>query len=363
MPKPEAVVLSEVITVDIRLDPVQTIINSMVLFVRSEELSGLNPWIYETAAALTPEARANHNLVLIGFHYAVVPTRFWKDFPTYLAHLENSDPISLRDKVLDFYLGIEPHEGTETKLEGSKETLLADPDFFMDFLRNRFGEELIDAEIETKAHKLLNDPAGMQNLIVSHLKTMWEDYFEAECERTRPMLADAVMAFEEIDFSGMSREEVTKFIIGRDISPDFWAKCSADANQLVFVPSAHNGPYLGKFQYKNAQGVIFGARLPKDTEIHAPDLSRNEITIRLSALADDVRLHILRSIAEEGEMRSQDIMKRLEISQSAASRHLKQLSATGYLIERRCSGAKCYSLNTERVQDTLKAVSAFLLCE
>jgi DNA-binding MarR family transcriptional regulator len=62
-------------------------------------------------------------------------------------------------------------------------------------------------------------------------------------------------------------------------------------------------------------------------------------------------------------MRSQEIIEQLGISQSAASRHLNQLSATGYLIERRCSGAKCYSLNQERVQDTMRAVEAFLLCD
>ena len=177
------------------------------------------------------------------------------------------------------------------------------------------------------------------------------------------MLSDAVMAFEEIDFSTMSRDEAAKYITGQEVNPDFWERTNQDANHLIFVPSAHNGPYLGQFQYKNAQGLIFGARLPKDTEVDAPDLSRNEITVRLSALADDVRLHILKLIAEEGELRSQDIMDRLDLSQSAASRHLNQLSATGYLIGRRCSGAKCYTLNTERIQDTLRAVSAFLLCE
>ena len=363
MPKPESVVMPDVITVDIRLDPVQTIINSMVLIVRSEELSGLNPFIYETAAVLSPELRATHELVLIGFHYAVLPTRFWKDFPTFLTHLENSDPITLRDNILDAYLDFEPCEPAEKKTEADKESLLADLDFFLSFLRNGFGDELIFTEIETKAHKLMNEPEKMQQVIVSHLRTMWEDYFQAECERSQPMLEDAVLAFKEIDFSGMTREEVTKYITGKDVGQECWEKSFNNANQLIFVPSAHNGPYLGKFHYKNAQGMIFGARLPKDTNIHAPDLSRNEITIRLSALADDVRLHILKTIAEEGELRSQEIMERLDISQSAASRHLKQLSATGYLIERRCSGAKCYSLNTEQVQETLGAVSAFLLCD
>ena len=363
MPKPDAIFTPEVTSVDIRLDSVQTIIHSMVLMVRSEELSGLNPWIYETTSALTPEQKATHELVLIGVHYAVVPTRFWKDFPTFLAHLEKSDPLVLRDKVLDFYLNYEPCEKTGKLIEGTKDSLLDDFEFFLEYLRNRFEEKQVFPEIEKKAHELLNDPGKMQQIITTHLRFMWEEYFQAEWERVKPMLSDAVMAFKEIDFRNMSREKVAEYITEQDLNQEYWDLSSKDINQLIFVPSAHVGPYLGKFQYKNALGVIFGARLPKDTEIHAPDLSRNEITIRLSALADDVRLHILKLMAEEGELRSQDIMERLQLSQSAASRHLKQLSATGYLTERRCSGAKCYTLNTDKIQDTLRAVGAFLLCE
>jgi DNA-binding transcriptional ArsR family regulator len=107
--------------------------------------------------------------------------------------------------------------------------------------------------------------------------------------------------------------------------------------------------------------VLFGARVPEGAQIHAPDLSRAEILVRLNALADDTRLRILKLISEGGELRSQEIMTRLELSQSAASRHLTQLSATGYLDERRCEGAKCYALNPRRIKDTLRAISAFLL--
>jgi DNA-binding transcriptional ArsR family regulator len=363
MPQPEALVLQETTSVEIMLDQVQTFINSMVLLVRSEELSGLNPWIYETVGALTSEQKTDHDLVTIGVHQAILPTRYWKDLPTFLAHLESADPVMLRDKVLNAYINFEPCEEAEETIEADNETLLADVDFFLKYLKSRFGEEYIDPVIEIKAHELLNNPVQMQKLIVSHLNFMWEEFFKSEWERIEPMLNDAVMAFEEIDFSDMSRAEAIKYITGRDITGECWKKEPPDANRLVFVPSAHNGPYLGRFHYKNTLGIIFGARLPKDTEVHAPDLSRNEITIRLGALADDVRLHILKLIAEDGELRSQEIMDRLELSQSAASRHLKQLSATGYVIERRCSGAKCYSLNEERVQDTLRAVAAFLLCD
>lgn len=363
MPSPDTIVLPEVTTVEIRLDPVQTFINSMVLLVRSEELSGLSPWVYETAGSLTEDQMADHELVMLGLHYAVLPNRHWDDVPSYLAGLERSNPLALRNQLLDFYLDFKCCESQEEQIPATRESLLEDRDFFLDYLRSKFGEEAVISEVESKAFHLLNDPSAMQEKIVTHLRWMWEEYFQAEWERIKPMLADAVLAFQEIDFSQMEKDEVANYITGKEVGQEFWEKTNPDAAQLIFVPSAHNGPYLGGFHYKNALGIIFGARLPRDTKMHAPDLSRNEITIRLSALADDVRLKILKSIAVEGELRSQEIIDQLELSQSAASRHLKQLSATGYLLERRCSGAKCYSLNKERVQDTMRAVEAFLLCD
>jgi len=362
MPNPDAIVLPEVNTVEVRLDPVQTFINSMVLISRSEELSGLNPWIYETAAALTEEQMAQHYLVVIGLHYIMLPARFWKDIPSYLWHLKNSNPLTLRDQLLDFYIRYEPCDLTDDIPDADKDLLLADVNYFLDYLEKKFSAGNIDRDVESKAFDLLNDPPEMQRQVASHLKFMWDEHFKDEWKRIVPMLEDAVLAFEQVDFSNMSREEVAKYITGTDVKADYLDEIGEN-QQMIFVPSAHNGPYQGMFHYKNSRGLIFGARLPEDTQVHAPDLSRNEITIRLGALADDLRLNILRMIAEEGEMKSQEIMDKLDLSQSAASRHLKQLSATGYLTERRCSGAKCYALNEERVQDTLRAVAAFLLCE
>jgi DNA-binding MarR family transcriptional regulator len=65
-------------------------------------------------------------------------------------------------------------------------------------------------------------------------------------------------------------------------------------------------------------------------------------------------------LSQQGELCSKDIISELDLSQSAASRHLQQLSATGYLSERRVEGAKCYSLSLERIQDTFQALEYFL---
>ena len=142
---------------------------------------------------------------------------------------------------------------------------------------------------------------------------------------------------------------------------EYWKLVFEQAERLIFVPSTHVGPYLGKFKFGNTLWMLFGARIPEGVQVHAPDLSRAEILVRISALADDTRLRILKLVSEGGELCSHDIMIRLRLSQSAVSRHLKHLSATGYLSERRCNGAKCYALNPKRVEDTLCAISVFLL--
>lgn len=362
MPDPNVIIMPDTAEIKVQLVPVQTQINSLVLIARSKDLSGLSSWIYDTYNTLTPKQKETHHLVVIGLHFAIIPTRSWNDFPTYLKHLESCSPTYLRDKVLDAYLTLKSCQPVPDNYKTmDKQSLLDDLNLFLDYLRTRFGEEYVFEDIETKAHVLLNDPAKMQNLIVSHLRYMWDQHLSEEWERITPMLQDAVTAFEKTDFHKMSRLEAAKYITGQELKDKNWGINAEEVEQIRFVPSAHTGPYLGKFHNKNMIGIIFGARLPDDAVFHAPDLSRTEITVRLNALADEVRLHILKLTAQEGELRSQEIMQKIQLSQSAASRHLKQLSATGYLNERRCSGAKCYSFNAERVEDTLQAVSAFLL--
>ncbi|MBE9524051.1 MAG: winged helix-turn-helix transcriptional regulator [Chloroflexi bacterium] len=362
MPDPNVIVMSNVGTISVQLDLVQTALHSLMLITRADHLSGLNNWVYDTADVLTAEELDKHRLVLLGLHYAVIPTKKFIDFPAYLKHLENSDPDSLRDKIIKTYLTIKTCDNDSKEFpNASPETLLNDLDFFLEFLQARFGTEYVDIDTEIQAHALLNDPQAMKTLILDHLSFMWDHHLKSECARITPLLQDAVRAFAQKDFSGLSLNEAAKYITGQKFKDKHWDLDTEQAEQIIFVPSAHIGPYLGRFHNKNASGIIFGARLPEDTKIHAPDLSRGEITVRLSALADDIRLNILKLLATEGELRSQDIMEKLQLSQSAASRHLKQLSATGYLSERRCSGAKCYHINEKRIENTLQAVAAFLL--
>jgi ArsR family transcriptional regulator len=242
------------------------------------------------------------------------------------------------------------------------EAVLKDADSYLDFLRVRFGTKHVDDELEAWAYSYVLDPPAMQEFIVSQLRKMWNEHLAAEWERVEPMLRDAVQALRQIDFSAMSRLEAAQSIVGRELEEEKWEEALKRAEQVIFVPTAHIGPYLGRLGIGgDTLWVFFRARPPRGIQSQVPDLSLEEIVVRLSALADDTRLRILKLIAEEGELLSQDIMTRLDLSQSAASRHLKQLSAVGYLTARRHDGAKCFTLNPQHIEDTLRAVSSFLL--
>ena len=367
MPVQDVILEPEANPVVVALEPAHNAIHSMLMVVKARHLSGLGDWVARTAEAMTAEERRRHELVILGFFHAILPAESWPSFPTYLDHLAAVEPDVLRDRMLATYARFplkSAGAGCGSELEASNvnwEEVLRDSESYLGFLRARFDAEILDEELEARAYSYVANPPAMQELIVSHLRKMWDEHLSEEWVRAEPMLTDAVRAFEQADLSKMERREAVEWVTGQELEGEHWDRVFEESERIVLVPSVHVGPYKGKYREGGKLWLIFGARLPEGSRYYAPDLSRAEIVVRLSALADDNRLRILQSVAEAGELASQDIMAGLGLSQSAASRHLKQLSATGYLAERRCGGAKCYQLEPKRIEDTLKAVSRFLL--
>jgi DNA-binding transcriptional ArsR family regulator len=298
-------------------------------------------------------------VVLIGVHYAVVPTRSWSSFSLYLDDLARQNPVALRDRVFDAYFSIGKAKSgsTDGLMKPAIADMLADQTLYFSFLRERFGT--FDEDIEAAAHVLLNDPAKLQETVVSHLRYMWTHIMSLEWERVQPLLQTCVDAYRQIDFSGKSNTEAIQQVVEQ--KPDDWCqKVAGEADRVVFVPSAHVGPYQGRYMVNRTLYLLFGARQPRGALDLSPELSRSELLVRVTALADDTRLRLLHFIAQNGEQRSPDIIRQLDLSQSAASRHLQQLSATGYLTERWHEGSKWYSLNADRLDDTFRALTRYL---
>lgn len=342
----------------VALEPAHNVQHSLVMLTLAEEISGFDEWIYRTVATMTPEERATNQLVMIGLYYATCPVTSYPSFPIFVEHLAGESAVRVRNRVLEAYIDI--IEKADDGRRPTYDELLADVNSFLAFLRRGFGDGHFNPDVERRAYTYLIDPPAMHELIVNHMRSMWYKYMAVEWERVRPVLQKAVRAFETIDLSAMDRQEAVEFVIGRPLKADKWCSKLEAFKQLHFVPSAHIGPYTKLFTSGDQAWMVFGARLPEGAQEDVPELSRAEILVRLNALADDTRLSMLKLLTVELELRSQDIMQRLDLSQSGASRHLQQLTAAGFLDERRCNGAKCYSLNIARLDATLQALSSFL---
>lgn len=361
MPAPVQDVLTENRSelIDFGLEPAFNAVHSLFLLTMTEERSGLGDWVVRTAQALSPEERQRHRLVMVGFYFLVNPYRSWPSFPAFVEHLAQEDATAMRDRLLATYASL--GKGDAQGLDA--EEVLASADNYLAFLRGRFEDKFLEEDLERQAYEYVVNPEKLQDLIVSHLRFMWREHLEAEWRRVRPMLEDSVRAFQQVDFEGMSPEQAIELVTGEKAEGHFWDWTLKQERRLVFLPSAHVGPYVGRYHSDEVLWLVFGARLPDGVDVDAPDLSRADIVVRLNALADDDRLRVLKLISERGELRSQEVMEALDFSQSASSRHLKQLSASGFLTERRCNGAKCYQLNPPRIEYTLDAVAKFLLAD
>lgn len=352
--------------VQVELEPGLNAFTSALLIAKEAHDPGIHEWITRVRLQMSADEFTRHKLVLIGFYYAVLPRKNHASFSAYILDLEQTPPSVFRQTLLDSYSKIYKGSCTPEQKDAPVEwdEILSSPAKYVNFLKERFGEEHVEEDIETRAYDYVIDPAAMKQLIVGHMRWLWSNHLESEWVRVRPLLEESVRAFKKVDFSGMSRIEAARLITGQELEDSKWEELLEQAETVTFIPNAHIGPYIHKSHETSSNDtlyVYFGARQPDGIEDRIPELDRTEIVARISALADDTRLQVLQMIAERGEMRSQEIIEEINLSQPSVSRYLSQLTAAGYLQERRANGAKIYILNKDRIEKTLKAVHAFLL--
>jgi DNA-binding transcriptional ArsR family regulator len=285
---------------------------------------------------------------------AYEPDVEWPSFPAYLEHLAGQDPVRMRDRCLAHMF---PSLGKQ-RTHGAKwmdlETFVAAID------RSEIDVE-VDDGLFAEAHSLLTDPPALRDRIVSHLTAMWRQVLAPEWARNEAALARIVDALQRRagDYAGQTAYEAIQSVTGRDVRGT-WQQVLGPAKTLVLIPCPHIGPYLMHYAYVPVVRVIYGAHPPQKTERAPAAFDQAALLVQLRTLADETRLRILELLLDEGELYAQEIIARLQVSKSAASRHLSQLSAAGYLTERQGTGkSKCYALNREHFQATLRLLERF----
>jgi len=358
----EFVLAPALVSVQFDLDPVSNTLQSLRMLNDTERLSGLHDWLLRTVAALTPERRYQNRMVFIAFEPLLfLPERSPASLPAYIDYLAAQPAAALvmkMDEQIAYMYAHYPEHMAHLEPGVTVTSLLADRERYIRFMGQL--EELDDSAFWSAAYDLLHDPAVMQRYVVEHLRFMWDTHLRAEWERQLPLLTESINAFRSVNFADKTALEAARMVTNRDLR-ELIEKKLITTDVVEFVPNPHLGPYVSVHSRHGQLSIFFGARLPRGAQSTAQsEFSRAELLIRLNALADDTRLQILELLTQHDELCAQDIIERLDVSQSTVSRHLGQLRATGYIIERRREVAKCYSLNTDRVVDTLRALTNFL---
>jgi DNA-binding transcriptional ArsR family regulator len=349
---PNVLLAPGTVNIEITLDPVYNNLSSLGMLNLAETYSGVDEWVKQTAVSLPVEQMRTHRLLFGILYSAFEPDEDWPSFPVYLDNLASQNPVFMRNRFLNYMFACSGEQYTHHNQLMDLETFITQID------RSEMDLE-IERDLFTEAHALLSDPPAMLDTIVAHLTTMWQKALAAEWERNEAFLARVVEAFQSHDYSGLGTYEAIQTITGRSAHGN-WQKTLASAETLRFIPSAHIGPYLTQYAYLPLVRIIFGARLPEEVEISPPELTHTDLLVRLRTLADETRLHILELLLEEGELCAQEIITRLNLTKSSASRHLSQLSAAGYLVEHQKAGkTKCYTLNPEYFRETLRFLERY----
>lgn len=351
-------------TVQFTAAPVPILLHTVLLIqlcaANPDALPGLAPYPREAALQLTDEQRTTARMMhwLIGDHLLFDYQHL--SFPEFLEAFERIDAAQLRAGTVGWMRSRAGFPGTEV--------ILSDFDTYSAFVQRIYAEKEdilgpFDADLHRRVWHLLRDPQQLKSQMAQFLRFLWEALLRDEWKRAQPLVIACVAAFEQQDYSRMSTAEIVEFVTARDLQrEEFFEKEIQRATHITFAPSPYLGPYV-TWMHDETSGrdlVFFGARQPRNTHQRSADLNRTELLSWLNALADETRLRMLEMLAREEEICAQDFITALELSQSSASRHLRQLTASGYLTERRRDVAKCYSLNRRRVEETIHALQQLL---
>ena len=340
-------------TVDVKfaLDPVYNNLASLYLLTLAETF-GVNEWVKNTAAALSAAQTRTLRVVKIVLYSAYEPDEDWPSFPAYLDALAKRDPTLLRARFLRHMF---PDIGEEY---ASRDQMMDLETFIGRIDRSELDHEF-DHDLFAEAYALLSDPPALRETVVSHLTAMWDEHLAAEWERNEAFLQQVVGAFQEHNYVDLTAYEAIRTVTGREAHGN-WQEILAKTKTLIFIPSPHIGPSLMHYAYPPVTRMLFDAHRPQAAR-SAADLTQTELLVQLRTLADETRLSILDLLLREGELCAQDIIARLDLAKSSASRHLSQLSAAGYLRERQGAGkAKCYAINPDRFRETLHFLERYI---
>jgi len=339
--------------VEFQLSLAADIFEALSLVVESPFIEGIDQWVYETHAALSPALKSDMEVVLVlvaksGLHSLWI-SQLAPDAP---AHRDFAALITwLNTFTADDYRVL-----TEQTLAHLAECCEEEPNQpssleTVDILRAALGEKFTEDQLQ-RALDLMQNPAELKAQFISVVTRFWEQFYRQEYQRCLPLATRSVEYHRQQTYNA-DFSTVFTAVTGRRVPKEYSGY--EDVGRLIFTPSCHIGPYvmLNTCEAcKNILTINYNCRPTGALEREAQqEPVVQDMFPPLKALADETRLQIL-ALLNGRELYAQEIVNTLDISQSAISRHLQLMVTGGLLNIRKEESMKYFSINEETL-DTL----------
>jgi len=338
--------------VEFRASLAADLFNALGLVVSAPSMEGFDQWVYATHTALPPELKEDIEQVLILIQKCGVMIQMinelspgdpaHRDFGAFVEWINSFSQHDMQQLIEGALAAL---AGVCCEDEAVSPPSLDETEELKAVLGVKIGPEKLDRTIQ-----LLRNPGELKAQFISVATRFWEQFYRQEFQRCLPLMDRSVGHHRRRNY-GADFSTIFSAVSGRRVPEDYegWE----DAEQVVFIPSCHIGPYVIFNLVKEPSvtlTVVFNCR-PTGVPEGERASGVQDLFPPLKALADETRLQIL-SILDGRELYAQEIVAHLDISQSAVSRHLKLMVTGGLLTVRKRDSMKYFSIN-EQVLDVV----------
>lgn len=370
MALPELLTYAPTVTAGFHLSLPQDVITSLRLLQAVDNFEGLSEWVYQTAATLPDDFRAELNLLgyPIKWCFRRQDSLIWRLPPDHPAHADmealltylETTPATDFQRVLLLNLAQEAgepyypveREGPTTPDETTLRQMLGR---VRQSQLEKWGHTLVDPADYEALIALVRTPQQLKERLIGLLNHFWEAYYKRDFETHREALARSV-AYHRRQTYPRNFTDLFRQVTGRALPPairDYVQEHLEKIERVIFSPCAHLGLYFQLTLSYPTLVVAFNYRTTPAQEREGT--TAVELFPPLKALADETRLHIL-LLLQEREMYAQEIVRAIGLSQSTVSRHLQLLERTEVLTTRQVRRIKFYAINRAKGRAILDAL-------
>jgi len=365
---PELLTYAPTVTAEFHLSLPQDLITSLRLLQAVDAFEGMSEWVYQTAASLPEDFRAELNLLgyPIKWCFRRQDSLLWRLPPDHPAHTSwaafcsylEGTPATEYQRVLLLNLA---HEARPAPTRRSPDDAAVDQ--LIEAVRRleleKSGRTFVDLLNDEPLIALIQAAEELKRRLIGLLTRFWEQYYHQDFENHRQAMTHSV-AYHRQQTYPRSFTELFRQVTGRALLPrtqNLIQEHLERVERVIFSPCAHLGLY---FQLTMSYPVLVVAFNYRTTPTQESDGTATvELFPPLKALADESRLHIL-SLLQEREMYAQEIVEAVDLSQSTVSRHLQLLERTEVVTARQARGMKFYSINRAKGRTVVEALQRLI---